>query len=185
MSNFLYMKLKLFFILIFLSFINYEKDPKEKFYQLKQVPSFVLWKNIETISANDFGHKNNWGSSRPFIQIMTGIDIPKNELLYFVYLDKEKSKLNTNQPKDSIDNIILYTNFKMDCYEIMGRKYVQKFRNRENMKIESREDTKYITGEIVAAAELELKKISDRIWYSKFDKDTISEIRLELSEQLK
>lgn len=172
-------------ILIFLSFINCQKDSKDKFQQLKQNSNFVLWKNIETISDVDFAQQNNWGKSRSFIQIMTGIDIPKNEIFYFVYLDKEKSKLNINQPKDSIDNIILYTNFKMDCYEIMGRKYVQKFRKRENMKIESREDTRYITDEIVVAAELELKKISDRIWYSKFYKDTISKIKIELSDQLK
>ncbi len=172
-------------IVILLSLFSCEKDSKDKFYKLKQDPDFILWKNVETISEKDFEHKTDEGNSNSFIQIMTGIDIPKNELLYFVYFDKEKSKLNTNQPKDSIDNIILYTNLKMDCYEIVARKYVHKFINKENLPIKNRKDSKYITDEIVSKSEQELKKLSNRIWYSKFDKDTISKIKLEISEELK
>ncbi|WP_156907070.1 hypothetical protein [Epilithonimonas caeni] len=177
--------MRLIRILILLSLFSCEKDSKEKFYKIKQNPDFILWKNIETISENDFEQKTDEGNSNSFIQIMTRIDIPKNELLYFVYFDKEKSNLNINQPKDSIDNIILYTNLKMDCYEIVARKYVQKFINKENLPIENRRDSKYITDEIVSKSEQELKKLSHRIWYSKFDKDTISKIKLEIYEKLK
>ena len=179
------MKIKLFFLSIFITFISCEKDSKNNFLEMKKSKNFILWKNIETITVNDFGDKNNSGNSVPFIQIMTGIDAPKNEFSYFVYFDKEKSKLNINQPKDSIQNILLYTNLKMDCYEIAARKYVQKFKKSENMKIENRNDSKYITNEIVATSELELQKLTDRIWYSKFDKDTISKIKFELNKKLK
>ena len=100
---------------------------------MKKNKSFVIWKNIETVTQNDFGKINKGGISRPVIKIMTGINASKNELLYFVYFDKEKSKLNINQPKDSIENILLYTNLKMDCYEIVARKYVQKFKKNKVM----------------------------------------------------
>ena len=116
---------------------------------------------------------------------MTGIDTNKNELLYFVYLDRDKSRLNISKPKDSIDNVLLYTNLKMDCYEITARKYVQKFERNKNMNIVSTNDSKYITNEIVAQTELELDKLTERIWYSKFNKDTISKIKLELKERLR
>ncbi len=177
--------MRLIRILILLSLFSCEKDSKEIFYRLKQSPDFILWKNVETISEKDFEHKTDEGNSNSFIQIMTGIDIPNNELLYFVYFNKEKSRLNINQPKDSIDNIILYTNLKMDCYEIVARKYVHKFIIKENLLIENRRDSKYITDEIVSKSEQELKKFSNRIWYSNFDKDTISKIKLEISEKLK
>ena len=179
------MKINLIFLSFFTVFYSCKKDSKDDFIEMKKNKNFVLWKNIETITVNDFGHKNTNGNSRPFIKIMTGIDVPKNELLYFVYFDKEKSKLNINQPKDSIDNILLYTNLKMNCYEIVARKYVQKFEKGENMKIENRDDSKYITNEIVANTELELEKLTSRIWYSNFNKDTISKIKLELEEKLK
>ena len=177
--------MKLFFLSILILLLSCKKDSKDQFLQMKKNKNFVLWKNIETITVNDFGQKNNDGNSIPFIKIITGIDVPKNELNYFVYFDKEKSKLNINQPKDSIENILLYTNLKMDCYEIVARKYVEKFKKAENMKIENRDDSKYITNEIVADTELELQKLTDRIWYSKFNEDTISEIKIELNNKLK
>ena len=73
----------------------------------------------------------------------------------------------------------------MDCYEITARKYVKKFQRNENIKILSRNDSKYITNEIVAQTELELDKLTDRILYSKFSNDTISKIKLELKERLR
>lgn len=178
------MKHILIYIPLIFLFFACQKDSKEKFYKLKSNQNFLLWKNSETINENDF-QKKNWGTSNVLIQVMTGIDTKKNKLLYFVYMDKEKSKLNINQPKDSIENIVLYSNLKLDCYELTARKYVEKFEKNENMEVKTRNDSKYITNELVSNAELELDKLTDRIWYSKFDKDTIAKIKKELSKKLK
>jgi hypothetical protein len=177
--------LKHFIIFLPIVLICCKKDSREGFYKSKNNSNFVIWKDVETVSQKDFGIQKSWGHSRPFIKIMTGIDSNKNELLYFVYLDRDKSRLNISKPKDSIDNVLLYTNLKMDCYEITARKYVQKFERNKNMNIVSTNYSKYITNEIVAQTELELDKLTERIWYSKFNKDTISKIKLELKERLR